>query len=89
MLFAMHWKYAPENRDAVQTRFKETGGAPPEGVRLIGRWHVVGGGEGFGVCEAADASLISLFMQGWTDLMEMRVLPVLDDVTAHAVISKS
>jgi len=40
------YKFAPENRDVAQERFKKTGGAPPQGVKVIGRFAFIGAHSG-------------------------------------------
>ena len=42
MIYVTVWTFKPEHRDAVQARFKQTGGLPPEGVKMLGRWHGTG-----------------------------------------------
>jgi hypothetical protein len=79
MKFITHWKYPPENRDAIQARFKKTGGSPPDGIKMIGRWHRIGGGEGFCVSTTEDAQAIGKWAQDWSDLMTLEVYPVLED----------
>ena len=39
MLFHIMYQLTPENRNAAQKRFMETGGLPPGGVKMVGRWH--------------------------------------------------
>ena len=46
MLFVSEYKIAPENRDVAQERFKKTGGAPPQGVKVIGRFAFIGAHSG-------------------------------------------
>lgn len=47
MLFMVSYAFAPDVRNEVQERFKKTGGNPGPGTKMLGRWHVVGGGHGF------------------------------------------
>ncbi len=37
--------------NAAVARFLETGGAPPEGVKMLGRWHGMNG-QGFAISES-------------------------------------
>jgi hypothetical protein len=39
MLCVTLWTTPQEHLKEVIARFKETGGAPPKGVKMIGRWH--------------------------------------------------
>jgi hypothetical protein len=79
MKFVIYWTFAPENRDEIQARFKETGGRPPEGVKMIGRWHRIGGGEGVCVAETDDAQALGRWAQEWDDVMTFEIYPVLED----------
>ena len=82
MLFVTHWTCSPENLKAVVARFKETGGLPPKGVKMIGRWHDVTQRRGLTVAEADDASAIASRSYQWSDLPEFATYPVLDDAGA-------
>ena len=86
MLYVCTWSYPPERRNEVHARFKETGGPPPEGVKMIGRWHSLGGGKGVCLSETNDAVALAKWTQDWSDLMSMDVYPVMDDETAAKVI---
>jgi hypothetical protein len=79
MKFIVHYKVAPEHRDAAQRRFKETGGGPPAGVTMIERYHCAQGLEGFVICESNDAAAMAKWTQSWTDHLRFRILPVIDD----------
>jgi hypothetical protein len=42
MLFMISYQFQPGMRKQAQERFKKTGGMPPSGVRMLGRWHAIG-----------------------------------------------
>ena len=79
MLYAIHWTFGPNHRDAANARFSETGGGPPAGVKMLGRWHFVSGGEGFAIAETADPVALGKWAQDWSDLLEFRIAPVVTD----------
>jgi hypothetical protein len=79
MLFMCTYTFGPEYRNAAQDRFKQTGGGPPEGVKMLGRWHNVSGRRGFVLCETSDAVAIGKWMQDWTDYLTLDVIPVVND----------
>jgi hypothetical protein len=80
MLFVSILSVPPENRNEVQARFKETaGGKPPAGIKLLGRWHAVGGGMSFGVYECDDPAAMAKWAQEWSDLMSIEIHPVMTD----------
>ena len=80
MIFISIYSYPPENRQAVQARLKETGGGmPPAGVKLLGRWHAIGGGKGFGAYECDDPLALAKWAQEWSDVMSFELHPVMTD----------
>lgn len=87
MLFHVSYELPSEHREAAQTRFKESGGLPPEGVEMLGRWHCAEGLRGFVLAETSDAVAIANWLQDWTDLLTFEVAPVLDDDQMMSVIS--
>ena len=87
MLFMVQWTFSPEHRDATQARFKAEGAPPPEGVRMLGRWHTVGGGGGVLICESTDPVAIGKWMQQWSDLLTFEIAPVVDDAGVGTIIS--
>ncbi len=80
MIFVTIWSFPPENREAVYSRFKETGGdKPPKGIKLIGRWNAVSGEKGVHVCECNDAIAFAKWAQVWSDLCSIEIYPALDE----------
>jgi hypothetical protein len=39
MKFMVTWTIAPSQQKESTTRFVQTGGWPPQGVKMLGRWH--------------------------------------------------
>ena len=70
------------------TRFLETGGAPPDGVKMLGRWHALSGSEAFVLAETDDPKGIYRWLTLWADLIEFDVVPVLDDPDAAAILQE-
>jgi hypothetical protein len=87
MHFMSIYTFLPEHRDAAIARFKETGGAPPPGVKMVARWHDVGGLRGYTIAEASDPVAISIWSQRWTDLMKIEAFPVVNDEQLVKVLS--
>ena len=79
MLFHITYEFGPGERDDAQSRFKNTGGLPPDGVEMLGRWHAAGGLHGFIIAECSDAEAIGHWVQAWTDLLAFDVTPVIND----------
>ena len=79
MLFMVTYEFVPEARNEAQDRFKTTGGLPRDGVKMLGRWHAIGGHRGFVLAESSDGVALGKWLQEWTDLLEFDVVPVNDD----------
>jgi hypothetical protein len=86
MLFLVQWTLTSDTRDAVQNRFKQTGGPPPPGVKVIGRWHSLSQSSGLAIAEASDPVAIGKWCQSWSDLLELDVMPVADDEVTMRII---
>lgn len=86
MLFLVHWEVHPETRNAAQDRFRKTGGLPPAGVKMVGRWHYVDMAGGVALAEADDAVAIAKWAQAWSDVITLEARAVMDDQPAAVVI---
>ncbi|MGE7955088.1 DUF3303 domain-containing protein [Pseudomonas sp. NPDC089530] len=87
MLFIVSWSISPEHRNSAIERFLKTGGAPPAGVSMLGRWHTVGGMTGFGIAETNDLTLIQKWVLEWSDLLRMEVHAALTDEQAAPLLA--
>ena len=86
MLFMITYSFAPGDRDAVQKRFKETGGLPGPGTTMLGRWHDIGGSRGFVLAESSDSVSLGKWLQEWTDTLDFEVTPVNNDEDVMKVL---
>ena len=55
-----------------------------DGVRLLGRWHAVGGERGFCICEAPRADVLDKWLASWGTVV--LVTPVVDDNEAREIL---
>lgn len=69
-----------------EQRFLKTGGAPPEGVKMIGRWHGMDGG-GVVIAETSDAKALFSWLHDWNDLLEFETTPCVEDAEAGEVMT--
>ena len=86
MKYIISWSVPPSAQIASAARFLETGGAPPPGVKLVGRWHGMSG-EGFAIAECDDAKAMYLYQAQWRDLLPIAVTPCVEDAEASAVFA--
>jgi Protein of unknown function (DUF3303) len=88
MKFICTWSLLPNMYKSAAARFLENGGKPPEGVRIIGRWHYADASGGALVFECDNAQLITEFMHEWADVLEIELRPVVEDAEAGAAMAK-
>jgi hypothetical protein len=81
------YTFTPENKNAAVARFKETGGAPPAGIKLLARWHDLGRQRGFTICEADDPVALGIWSHRWNDIMTIEVFPIINDEQLVKVLS--
>lgn len=87
MKYVTAWTIRPENRSACIKRFLEANPRIP-GVTLISRMHVLGAGMGFTYWEADDPVAASKEALAWSDLIDLKVYPVVDDATIAKALGK-
>ena len=96
MKFISSWSVPQGTFNAAVARFLETGGAPPEGVKMLGRWHGMDG-KGFAISESTDPKAMYRWTAQWADLLPLTVTPLPggrrrgrgDGVTTQALTFKS
>ena len=79
MLFVLRWTIPHTSREDAVERFMEGGGAPPDGVKMLSRYHSADGEYGFAIAEASDAVALGKWTMAWNDLLIIDTRPVLDD----------
>jgi hypothetical protein len=80
------WTVPQGTFNAAVARFLETGGAPPEGVKMLGRWHGMDG-KGFAISESTDPKAMYRWVAQWADLLPLTVTPCLEDADAGEVMA--
>ncbi|MGB6193504.1 MAG: DUF3303 family protein [Terracidiphilus sp.] len=86
MKFIVSWNIPTGNVVNAQARFLKTGGAPPAGVKMIGRWHGMSGG-GFLIAETDNAKALYAWLADWNDALEFQTTPCVEDADAGAVLA--
>jgi hypothetical protein len=89
MKFILTFTIPPETRDKAITRFLETGGQPPPGVTLLGRWTQLDLCAGFALLESEDPHALTAFAHRWGDLLELTLAPVLEDQELSEVLKQA
>ncbi len=91
MKFMLTFAMKPETkgRDEAIAQFKKTGGQPPAGAKLLGRWTAADFSGGFDLLESDDPKALTEFSLMWSDVMELRIVPVLEDAELNEAFRRS
>ena len=57
-------------------------------VKIVGRWHTLGGGSGVCICESDSVDAITSWMVNWAGMCDIDVIPVVEDATVRSVVSQ-
>ena len=77
-----------KGRDEAIARFKATGGQPPKGAKLLGRWTAADFSGGFDLLESDDVKALTEFSLMWSDVMELKIVPVIEDADLGEVLNR-
>jgi Domain of unknown function (DUF3303) len=90
MKFMLTFDWSPDAKQRAEgiARFRKIGGRLPKGVKLLGRWTEASFGGGYVLLETDDARSLTEFALAWNDLMELYVVPVLEDSELSEVLKR-
>ena len=86
MKFLILWSLPYSTYRPATQHFLKTGGMPPAGIKMIGRWHGMSG-KGCAVVETTDAKALYAWLAEWSEFLPIETTPVLEDAEAGAVLS--
>jgi hypothetical protein len=89
MQFILTFTLPLVTRDQAMARFLETGGQPPPGVRVLGRWTQLDLCGGVVLLESDDPKALTAFAHGWSDVLELTLAPVLEDQDLADVLQRA
>ena len=78
----------PTSRDEAIARFKKSGGQPPKGARLLGRWTAADFSGGYDLIESDDIKALTEFALMWSDVLELKLTPVVEDEDLAEVLGR-
>ena len=87
-MLTFSWKPDIKARDEAIARFRKSGGLPPAGVKLLGRWMRADFNGGFDLLESDDSQALAEFALMWSDLMDLTIVPVLEDQQLSEVLQR-
>ena len=73
------WTLKPNALREAVSRFLAGKGNPPEGAKLLGRWHSVDLTTGFTLLEVSDPRVVYQASTDWADLLSLEVHIVVED----------
>jgi hypothetical protein len=88
MLFMTEYSVRPGCWKEAAERFLGGKGAPPDGVKLLGRWHNADMSGGYSLIETGDMAAAYAFAAEWSDILDQRTHPVIEDAAAGAGLAK-
>ena len=90
MKFIMTFAWKPDTQQRAEgiARFRRTGGQPPKGAKLLGRWTKADFSGGYDLLESDDPQALAEFALMWSDLMELTISPVLEDGALAEVLER-
>jgi hypothetical protein len=86
MKYIVSWTLPQATYRDATGRFLKSGGMPPAGVKMIGRWHGMSG-FGFAVVETTDAKALYAWIAEWSEFLPVQTTPCLEDADAGAVLA--
>jgi hypothetical protein len=88
MKYLVMWHLSdPTTLRSAAQRFLQTGGKPPDGATLLGRWFGLNG-KGCLLLEASDPKPVFETISEWQEFMEIEATPILEDDEAGAIFAK-
>ena len=87
-MLTFSWKPDTKTRDEGIARFRKTGGLPPKGAKLLGRWTRADFSGGFDLLETDDSQALAEFALMWSDLMELTIVPAVEDEKLAEVLQR-
>lgn len=87
-MLTFSWKPDIKARDEGISRFLKTGGQPPEGVKLLGRWTRADFNGGFDLLESDNPQALAEFSLMWSDILDLTVVPVVEDNQLSEVLER-
>lgn len=90
MKFMVTFNLSPgtQTRSEAITRFEKSGGLPPAGVKLLGRWTRADFSGDFDLLESDDTLALAEFALMWSDLMKIEIFPVMEDEGLSEVLKR-
>lgn len=87
-MLIFNWSPNTQTRAEAIARIRQTGGLPPAGAKLLGRWTRADFSGGYDLLESNDPQALAEFALMWSDLMKVEIFPVLEDEELSKVLKR-
>jgi hypothetical protein len=90
MKFMLTFTWSPDTktRGEAIARLQKTGGLPPKGATLLGRWTHADFSAGYDLLESDDPQALAEFAMMWSEVMQIKIYPVLEDAALGEVLQR-
>lgn len=88
MKFISTWSFKDGKIGDAARKFLTEGAPAPEGATILGRWHKADLSGGFVLTESDDPATAYESAAQWADVLEIHVVPVIEDEQAGAILAK-
>lgn len=78
-----------QKRSEAIARFLKTGGQPPKGATLLGRWTRADFSGGCALLDSENTQALTEFSLMWSDVLELTIVPVLEDQEVSEVLKRA
>jgi hypothetical protein len=89
MKFMLTFSLSPDTRNEAIERFLKTGGQPPKGAKLVGRWISADLSKAYDLVESDDPNALAEFALQWSDLMKVETSVVVEDKQLIEVLKRA
>jgi hypothetical protein len=84
-----NWEPNTAQQSEAIRRFKATGGQPPAGASLLGRWIRADFMGGVCLLESNDPKALTEFSLMWSDVMTLQIIPIIEDAEFVQVLERT
>jgi hypothetical protein len=84
--FIVSWTLPQATYNGALEKFLASGGLPPAGVKLVGRWHGMNG-SGFAIAETDDPKALYAWYAEWLEFIPIATTPCLEDQDTGEVLA--
>jgi hypothetical protein len=94
MLFLINWEIYAERKAECNKLFSQMTTEDEnrdfgEEIKLVGRWHELGGSRGICVCKTDNEKAIWKWVQNWREMCKIEIAPVVDDDDVRAILKSN